>query len=160
MNTPPAQIPRRPASAPLVIGLGVLLLVAFVGLAFSVLSSIPDQKLLMTPVIVTGTPDFAPEVETQVAAADPASGGDLFARYACAGCHKAEDSAGPGLSGMGQRAASRRPGYSASAYLYEAITQPNAYVVPGFAAGVMLQNFKAAIPEADLYRLIAWLEMQ
>lgn len=160
MNTPPAHSPRRPASTPLVIGLGVLLLVTFVLLAFNVLSSIPDQKHLMTPVIVTGTPDFAPDVETKAAAADPANGHDLFTMYACAGCHKAEDSAGPALRGMGQRAAARRPGYSAAAYLYEAITEPNAYVVPGFPAGVMLQNFKAAIPEADLYRLIAWLETQ
>jgi cytochrome c2 len=138
----------------------VLLLVGFVVLAFSVLSSIPDQKHLMTPVVVTGTPGFAPDVETHVAAADPATGQAIFTMYACAGCHKAEDSAGPALTGMGQRAATRRPGYSAAAYLYEAITEPNAYVVPGFPAGVMLQNFKAAIPESDLYRLIAWLETQ
>lgn len=160
MNTPTSPSPRRPAGASLVIGLGVLLVVGFVVLGFSVLSNIPDQKHLMTPVMVTGTPDFAPDVETHIAAADPAAGHDLFTRYACAGCHQATDGVGPALNGIGQRAAARRPGYSAAAYLYESITDPNAYVVPGFPAGVMLQNFKAAIPEADLYRLVAWLETQ
>lgn len=160
MSTPISQRPRRPASASLVIGLGVLLLVGFVVLAFSVLSNIPDQKHLMTPVTITGTPGFAQDVEAKVASVDPAGGKDIFTMYACAGCHQAVDGVGPALTGMGERAATRRPGYSAAAYLYESITEPNAFVVPDFPAGVMLQNFKAAIPEEDLYRLIAWLETQ
>lgn len=151
---------KRASFAGLVIAFAVLLLITSVILVLVALSAIPDQKTLMTPAAVAGTPVFAPEVEARVAAADPSKGAELFTRYACNACHSADNSAGPNVAGLGKRAATRRPHYSAAAYLYESITSPNAFVVPDYPAGVMLQNFKQAIPETDLYNLIAWLLLQ
>jgi mono/diheme cytochrome c family protein len=165
MNNPSDSSPEKPAGelpAPrttrLVIGVGLGLVVIFTLLAISILQNVPDQRRLMTPAPVTGTPTFAAEVEARVAAADASRGEPLFTRYACVSCHRPEGfSTGPNLTGMGQRAAARREGYSAAAYLYEAIVNPNAFTVPDYPAGVMLQSYGDAIPDDELYDLIAWL---
>jgi cytochrome c oxidase subunit 2 len=149
---------HAPRLAGLVIVIGLLLVAFSAVLAVAALSHIPDQNALMTPALVSGTPDFAAQVEARVTAADPSRGQALFETYGCSACHAlTENKIGPALGGIGQRAATRRPNYSAVAYLYESITSPNAFVVEGFPAGVMPQNFKALIPESDRYALIAWL---
>jgi cytochrome c2 len=149
---------HAPRMAGVIILIGVLLVMFSAALAIAALSQIPDQNALMTPAPVSGTPAFAAEVEARVKAADPSRGEALFNTYTCSVCHAlTENKVGPSLGRIGQRAATRRPHYSAAAYLYESITAPNAFVVPDFPAGVMPQNFKALIPESDLYDLIAWL---
>ena len=60
----------------------------------------------------------------------------LGAKGGCLLCHKIAEvgnTRGPDLRGMGARAASRRPGMSAEAYLVESLTSPGAYVVEEFA---------------------------
>jgi cytochrome c2 len=152
------KTPQKQARlAGLVIVIAITLVVLSVVGAALALLAIPDQRTMMTPVAVVGAPEFQPEVESRVKAADPARGEALFKQYACAGCHAMNNNVGPDMKGIGERAATRRPPYSAAAYLYESITQPNAYIVPGYPAGVMVQNFKQAIPEDELYDLIAWL---
>lgn len=81
---------------------------------------------------------------------DPVSvGQNLLANavYPCSGCHRLDELGwsgitGPNLNGIATRAAERATASgdpSAEYYLAESIRHPNAYVVPGFAAGVMPQ---------------------
>ncbi len=78
----------------------------------------------------------------------------LGARGGCLLCHKISEQGntrGPDLRGVGARAASRKPGMSAEAYLVESLVNPGAYVVEEFAAagGVTIMPV-ATLPPADL----------
>jgi cytochrome c2 len=142
-------------------GVVILFALLIVGLsllgAFSALAGIPNLRLTQTPRAVAGTPTFAAGLAARVKAASPATGEQLFAQYGCAGCHLVENSAGPHMSGISERAATRRADYSAEAYLYESITSPNAYVVTDYAAGIMPQNFARLLTERQIDDLVAWL---
>jgi cytochrome c oxidase subunit II len=66
-------------------------------------------------------------------------GRTLFQQKGCIGCHSVTDKGlvsrtpmAPDLSALGQRAAARRPGLAADAYVKESVRQPQAYLVPGF----------------------------
>ena len=66
-------------------------------------------------------------------------GRTLFQQKGCIGCHSVTDKGlvsrtpmAPDLSALGQRAAARRPGLAANAYVKESVRQPQAYIVPGF----------------------------
>ena len=91
----------------------------------------------------------------------------LGARGGCLLCHKVTEQGntrGPDLRGVGARAASRRPGMSAEAYLVESLVEPGAYVVEEFAAAGGLTIMPVAtLPPADLAptelkALIAYLQ--
>lgn len=154
-QTPP-QVPRL---SPLITIFGAVLVIGFGIAFFAVLSNVPNLQRLMTPVFVTASPQFTDSIEAQVAAADPSKGAAVFEKYACAACHHAQDGVGPALTGMGARAAARRPNYSAAAYIYESIIEPNAFIVPDYA-NIMVSNYKAKIPDVELFNLIAWLLRQ
>jgi mono/diheme cytochrome c family protein len=69
-------------------------------------------------------------------------GAQLFAAKGCAACHQIGGQGGtigPNLTNIGTQAATRKPGMSAEDYIRESITNPNAFVVQGFQAGVMPQ---------------------
>jgi hypothetical protein len=51
----------------------------------------------------------------------------------------------------------RVPGKTPADYLRECITNPNAYVVEDFSAGIMYQNFKEVLAEAEINDLVAYL---
>jgi cytochrome c551/c552 len=144
----------------LITALAVIFIVASSIAAIGVLGAIPAHQT-GTPEQVANAPAWASEVESRVLSADPSQGAALFSRYGCETCHETANGVGPSIVGMGERAATRRtPAYSATAYLYESIIDPNAYVVPGYAPNLMPQNFKAVILEDDLYALAAWLLTQ
>ena len=66
----------------------------------------------------------------------------------CLLCHKMADvgnTRGPDLRGVGGRAATRRPGLNAEAYLTESLLDPGAYVVPEFAT----PGGESIMPAAD-----------
>lgn len=74
-------------------------------------------------------------------AVDPsraALGRGVFVRVGCRDCHEVRDLAGdrgrlgPALDGVAVRAAMRRVGQDAQAYLFESIESPGAYVVEGY----------------------------
>jgi cytochrome c2 len=98
---------------------------------------------------------------------NPANGEKLFAAQGCSACHslkEGEKIIGPSLYHIGQTAANRikDAGYKGKAKtaeecLRESIVEPNVYVVPGFAAGVMLQDFGKKLSAQDLDDLIAFL---
>jgi disulfide bond formation protein DsbB len=78
----------------------------------------------------------------------------LAGRGGCLLCHKITEQGnarGPDLRGVGGRAATRRPGMSAEAYLTESLRDPGAYVVPEFATAGGASIMPAAdVPPADL----------
>ncbi len=97
---------------------------------------------------------------------DPKQGERLFSERVvgvntgCHICHSLQPNTvivGPSLAGIATRAASRVPGMSAEEYIRQSILQPNAYVVPGFPAGVMPSNFSELLTAEQLDDLIAFL---
>lgn len=97
---------------------------------------------------------------------DPQQGKTLFNQAAireapgCVTCHSPEPGRviiGPSLAGVAARAGERVAGKLAVDYLRESITNPNAYVVEGFSAGVMYQKFKEVLTEEEINNLVAYL---
>ncbi len=86
--------------------------------------------------------------------------GTLGTNAGCRICHSLDPGVvlvGPSFSGIATRAATRVPGLSAEEYLRQSILEPNAYVVDGFPAGQMLQNFGELLTEEDIDNLVAFL---
>ncbi len=78
----------------------------------------------------------------------------------CVTCHSLEEGVvvvGPSQAGLAARAAQRVAGESAEEYLHNSIVNPNAYLVEGFAEGVMYQNYGAELTEEQLNDLVAYL---
>ncbi|MEK7276173.1 MAG: c-type cytochrome [Chloroflexota bacterium] len=88
------------------------------------------------------------------------AGENAYPSLVCASCHSlATDQVivGPSLAGVGARAATRKPGYSAELYIYESITHPGAYVVSGFNDGVMPVNLKDTLTAQQIADAVAYL---
>ncbi len=77
----------------------------------------------------------------------------------CVTCHSLEPDTvivGPSQFGLADRAATRVDGMSAEQYIRQSITEPDAYVVEGFAAGVMYQNYGNELSAKDITDLVAY----
>ncbi|MEK6220843.1 MAG: cytochrome c [Chloroflexota bacterium] len=109
-----------------------------------------NPDLVPTPVGGPGE-DAPPDVLGRVA----------FATNGCTACHSVEGlstaSVGPSLNGIATRAATRVDGLSAEEYLVQSILEPGAYVVEGFADGIMPPNFGDLIAEEGVQNLLAFL---
>jgi cytochrome c2 len=176
--------PRNPIDDVLM-GVNLLLLLVIGGLiAFYVVPSYTgvaavDRAVEATRVaaLATATPqsdDPDPangesEVDTLLAefAALPAgqasAGEGVFSSAGCVACHSLEPGValvGPSLDGISTRAGTQRPDYPPEAYLYQSITNPNAFVVDGFQGGIMPQTFKDTLSPQQLADVIAFLKAQ
>lgn len=99
------------------------------------------------------------------AAADPiARGQQIYTSAGCGGCHAIQGISngvvGPGLSQIGEVAATRKDGYSAEDYIRESILNPNAYVVDGYQPNIMPQNYSQQLSDQELDDLVAFLLAQ
>jgi cytochrome c oxidase subunit II len=105
--------------------------------------------------------------------ASPATAGRaVFTQNNCGACHTLKDAGaagkvGPELDGIATSAEKivKDPSYKgkakdAAGYIRESIVDPNAYVVPGFPANVMPQNFGQTIPASELDSLVQYLLSQ
>ncbi len=81
-------------------------------------------------------------------------GEELFVQ--CSACHGVADGAGPAFTGMGERAATRVDGLSAAEYLREAIVDPGAYVVEGFA-DIMPKSYGEEYSRKEQDALVAYI---
>jgi len=96
------------------------------------------------------------------AATDPiARGRQVYRELGCANCHEASISnffrpVGPSLKEAGLVGRKRIPGMSAEDYLRQSITDPGAYVVPGYPDSMPRGLAKGLSPE-DLAALVAYL---
>lgn len=104
---------------------------------------------------------------------DAARGQELYnVNYGCAGCHGGDDSdaswsgTGPWLGNIMENAPQRVPGVDPEEYIYESILNPSAFLVPGYADGLMPQDFANRMgidPEMtpqDMQDIIAFLTSQ
>lgn len=98
---------------------------------------------------------------------DAAKGEALFTQatigenYApgCITCHSLEPDVvivGPSQVGLATRAETRVPGLTAEEYIRESIINPNAYVVEGFAEGVMYQNYATDLTAEQVDDIVAY----
>lgn len=88
-------------------------------------------------------------------------GAQLFTANGCGACHMVGGQGGnigPSLNTIGTVAATRVPGKSAEEYIAESIVNPNAFLVPGYQAGLM-PSF-AQLPQADIDELVKYLMEQ
>lgn len=107
--------------------------------------------------IVAGLPE---DVLAALETADPGRAEQIALAYGCVGCHSLDPNqpmSGPTWYHMGDKAAGRVPGESPALYVYDSIVAPNAYIVPGYQAGVMPQNFEQQLSTQELADLIAYL---
>lgn len=77
----------------------------------------------------------------------------------CQACHSLESGgpgSGPSLSGISQRAAETKEGYSTELYLYESIIYPQAYLVDEYQNG-MPAMYQKTLDQQSLADLIAFL---
>ena len=77
----------------------------------------------------------------------------------CITCHSLEPDVvivGPSQAGLATRAQTRVAGMSAADYIHQSIVEPNAYVVEGFAEGLMYQNYGTDLTEDQINDLVAY----
>lgn len=127
----------------------------------------PAHHAMTTQVIVESGEDFAVwlagEHARQTGPQDAGTAGrDLFNRYGCQACHGLADAGaagvlGPSLEDIGESAAGRVPGLSAYDYLRQAIVDPGATLVPGFAAGLMPADFGERLTAQELDLMVRYL---
>ncbi|MBZ0286921.1 MAG: PQQ-dependent sugar dehydrogenase, partial [Anaerolineae bacterium] len=78
----------------------------------------------------------------------------------CITCHFLDNTAnatGPSLYGLADRAGTRVAGLSAEEYVRQSILHPNDYIVEGFSANFMYQNYAADLSDEDVNALIAYV---
>jgi mono/diheme cytochrome c family protein len=94
----------------------------------------------------------------------PAGEGLFIGAGGCTACHGLGsrapnlriDHAGEGT--IGERCGDRQPGMGCKEYLYESMTQPNAYLVDGFT-GIM-PNASRQLSDEQIWAIVAYLEDQ
>lgn len=106
----------------------------------------------------------AAEADAELAklpAGNAADGEKQFTLAGCVGCHAQEKDkklVGPSFYGLFIRAANGKPGYSAKAYLYESIVNPNEHVVEGYQPNIMQQTYAKTLSQQNMADLLAWIE--
>jgi mono/diheme cytochrome c family protein len=130
--------------------------------AVAVLGS--EKKEPKEAVTTTSTPPGSTSASTTTTAAppprgDPAAGKQLFAAQGCGSCHTyapagSTAKVGPDLDHLAADA--QKANQPLIAYVKTSITDPNAYVVPGFPKGVM-PSFGATLNSSQIDDLAAFL---
>ncbi len=110
------------------------------------LGQVPTVEPLL-PVVDESTPEGRGQV--------------VFLQAGCNACHTisglSTGTIGPVLDGVGLRAATRVEGLTAEEYIHQSIIEPSAYVVEGYADGLMPQTFAETLTEEQIADLIAFL---
>jgi cytochrome c oxidase subunit II len=83
-------------------------------------------------------------------------------KYACAGCHYLPDAGiagltGPTWVGLADKADERVPTQPPRVYVQHSILYPNEYVVPGYPANLMPQNYGELMDDTDLESIVDYL---
>ena len=97
---------------------------------------------------------------------DPAAGRELYFESSlgnnasCRICHSlepGEDIPGPSFYGIAERAETRVPGLSPDEYLHQSIVDPDAYIVEGYPAGLMVPNLGESLTDSQIADLVSFL---
>jgi cytochrome c551/c552 len=97
----------------------------------------------------------------QAGLAGATTGEQIFTAAGCGGCHQLSSAGssatiGPSLNELASAAGDREKGKSADQYVNEAIVDPDAYTVSGFAEGVM-PSYEGKLTEKQLDALVKYL---
>ena len=79
---------------------------------------------------------------------------------ACSTCHSLDpnnNTVAPSPVGLSSRAGSRVAGLSADEYVHQSITMPDAFVVPGFGAGIMYPSYAEKLTPEQIDDLAAYV---
>ena len=114
-----------------------------------------------SPPPASTTPSGKPQPPPPGPKGNATAGKAVFAANACASCHTftlagAKGKVGPDLDNLAADAQKANRG-SLQQYTEESIVDPNAYVVPGFAANVMTKTFGKTLSKQQLADLVAFL---
>ncbi|MEZ4618923.1 MAG: c-type cytochrome [Caldilineaceae bacterium] len=104
-----------------------------------------------------------PAVQDAIANANSANGETIALTFGCVGCHALDPNevkTGPTWHNVGDTAVIRVPGESPAQYLYQSITAPNAFVVPGYPGNVMPANFTDTMSPEQIADMVAYLLTQ
>ena len=124
--------------------------------------------LVEVPSLPAG-PTVGVEITKELPTGDVANGEALATSLACTACHILAPTgpawlAGDGQPGIGARATERLqdPAYTGNAttpeqYLFEAVVDPNVYVVAGYAANIMPGAYGSQLTDQDMADIIAYL---
>jgi mono/diheme cytochrome c family protein len=98
---------------------------------------------------------------TPAAPSDPAlqAGWRVYRDRSCGSCHEIGGNGGrigPPLTHIGALAESRKPGTTATDYLRESITDPSAFIVPGYPDS-MPHGLERDMPARDIDDLVRYL---
>ena len=88
-----------------------------------------------------------------------ARGAQLYRQKSCGSCHEIAGDGGrigPPLTHVGTVAETRQPGTSAEDYLRASLTDPGAYIVPGYPDS-MSRGLARQLSDADLDALVRYL---
>ncbi len=143
-------MPRVPVTLQLVVlAVGLTAVYTMVGQAV-------PQKEVQPPEEIVIQKDLSPEEMAQI-------GKGIFGgKGICNTCHTIGKSGAlrfPDLQGIGERAANRRPGLSAAAYLAESLYEPGAYIVEGFNPGMpAISEPPIGLSDQEILAVISYLE--
>jgi mono/diheme cytochrome c family protein len=118
----------------------------------------PGNKVVTpTPTTVVGP---LPKPPAQVKG-DPAAGKAVFTAQGCAACHTftpagAKGTVGPDLDKLPESAKTANRG-SLEDFVKESITDPGAYIAPGYANGIMPGTYGGTLSAQQLADLVAFL---
>jgi cytochrome c oxidase subunit 2 len=113
---------------------------------------------MRAPVRVVEQAEFAAWLREQQG--EGGGGAELFTSAGCGGCHAFAPAGttaqiGPPLDDL--QAAAERAGEPLEEFVRSSIVDPNAYVAPGYQAGVMPQNYGQSLSAEEIDALVGYL---
>lgn len=139
------------------VGLNVVLLVVGSSLFYTYVGQLVPQKQLLPPAEVEIANDLTTEQMVKV-------GFEVVQQKGlCLTCHTIGKTGGPfrfpDLAGVGDRAKTRKPGYTDVQYFAETLYHPDAFIVPGFSPGMPTINKPPiGLTDKEILCVIAWLQ--
>lgn len=133
----------------------VLLTVGLTGFYMMVGQAVP-QKEVQAPEVIEIAEDISDDQMVEI-------GQGIFeGKGLCSTCHTIGKSGAlrfPDLDNIAVAAASRKPGMSATDYLAESLYEPNAFIVPGFSAGMAIINKPPiSLTDPEILTVMAYLQ--
>jgi mono/diheme cytochrome c family protein len=133
----------------------MMVVVVFVGREKS------EAKAEATTTPTSTSQSTSPSPPAPAPTGDPVAGKAIFTAQGCVACHTfkpagSKATVGPDLDKLAADAKTANRG-SVEQYTSESITNPNAYTVPNYTAGVMPQSFGTTLSKKQIDDLVAFL---
>ncbi len=122
---------------------------------------VPPKLAELAPDVIYAGLD--PAVQEAIINANPGNGETIALTFGCIGCHALDPAVvltGPTWHNVGDTAVVRVPGESPAEYLYQSITDPNAFIAPNYPGNVMPANFTESMSPEQIADMVAYLLQQ